>query len=150
MIDVSSKAATDRSAVAQGIVLLSKDTLEAVRRGDTKKGDVRSTAELAGVMAGKKTADLIPLCHPIPLTHIEVQIDYSDEPAGVVITASTRTKARTGVEMEALTAVAVAALTVYDMVKGIDRSARLTDIRLIEKRGGKSGDFVLEEWADGN
>ena len=144
MVDVSDKPVTDRSAVARGAVLMSAATLEVARAGDLKKGDLRAAAELAGVMGGKRTADLIPLCHPIPLTHLEVRVEFRDEPPGVEITASARTTASTGVEMEALTAVCIAALTVYDMVKAHDRTARITDIRLLEKHGGRSGDLVLE------
>jgi cyclic pyranopterin phosphate synthase len=144
MVDVSGKPESDRSAVAKGIVLLSAETLQAARSGDLKKGDLRAAAELAGVMGGKRTAELIPLCHPIPLSHLQVQVEFQDEPPAVTITASARTTANTGVEMEALTAVCVAALTVYDMVKAGDRTARITDIRLVEKHGGRSGDLVLE------
>jgi cyclic pyranopterin phosphate synthase len=144
MVDVTDKPQTERSALARGSVMMSAETLQAARAGDLKKGDLRAAAELAGVMAGKRTAELIPLCHPIPLTHLEVQLEFRDQPPGVVITASVRTTASTGVEMEALTAVSVAALTVYDMIKAQDRAARITDIRLIEKHGGRSGDLVLE------
>jgi cyclic pyranopterin phosphate synthase len=144
MVDISGKPESDRSAVARGLVLLSAETLQAARSGDLKKGDLRAAAELAGVMGGKRTAELIPLCHPIPLSHLQVQVEFQDEPPAVVITASARTTASTGVEMEALTAVCVAALTVYDMVKSGDRAARITDIRLAEKHGGRSGDLILE------
>jgi cyclic pyranopterin phosphate synthase len=123
---------------------MSLETLSAARAGDLKKGDLRATAELAGVMAAKRTAELIPLCHPLPLTQVSVEIEFSEELPGVEITASVRTVARTGVEMEALTAVSVAALTVYDMIKGLDRGAWITDIRLVEKHGGRSGDYVAE------
>jgi cyclic pyranopterin phosphate synthase len=144
MIDVSGKPESERWAVARGVVVMTHEILDIVRSAELKKGDVRSVAEIAGVMGAKRTSDLIPLCHPLPLTHVEVQIDLSEELPGVSITATVRTTARTGVEMEALTAVSVAALTVYDMIKSVDRAARLTDIRLVEKGGGSSGDVVLE------
>lgn len=144
MVDISDKPETDRSAVARGSVSLAAETLAVARSGDLKKGDLRAAAELAGVMGGKRAAELIPLCHPIPLTHLQVEVAFREDPPGIEITASARTTASTGVEMEALTAVAVAALTVYDMVKAHDRNARITDIRLIEKHGGRSGDLVLE------
>ncbi len=144
MIDVSSKPESERWAVARGSVVVATETLEIIKATELKKGDVRSVAEIAGVMAAKRTAELIPLCHPLPLTHVEVQVDLSDALPGVRITATVRTTARTGVEMEALTAVSVAALTVYDMIKSVDRTARITDIRLVEKGGGTSGDVILE------
>ncbi len=144
MVDVGAKSETERRARARGLVLVSEETLAAVRRGDSKKGDIRAVAQLAGIMAAKRTAELIPLCHPLPITHIEVSVRFKDSPAGIEVEATAATKARTGVEMEALTAVSVAALTVYDMVKGLEREARITDIRLIEKHGGRSGDVVLE------
>lgn len=144
MVDVGGKPETERWAVARGHVLLAPSTLSQARAGDLKKGDLRAVAELAGIMAAKRTAHLIPLCHPLPLTQVTVEVAFEDGLPGAVITATVRTNARTGVEMEALTAVSVAALTVYDMVKGIDRQARITDIRLVEKHGGQSGDLVLE------
>jgi cyclic pyranopterin phosphate synthase len=144
MVDVSGKADTQRWAVARGHVLLAPETLRLARAGDLKKGDLRAVAELAGVMAAKRTADLIPLCHPLPLTQVLVEVAFDDGLPGVVVTATARTTGRTGVEMEAMTAVTVAALTVYDMVKGIDRRARITDVRLLEKHGGRSGDLILE------
>lgn len=144
MVDVAGKPETERTAIARAAVLMSRETLTAARAGDLKKGDLRATAELAGVMAAKRTAELIPLCHPIPLTHVDVELEFSDDLPGVQITASVRTVARTGVEMEALTAASVAALTVYDMIKGLERGARISDLRLIEKHGGSSGDYVAE------
>ncbi len=144
MVDVSRKPETDRWAVAKGTVHMSAATLERVRAGDLQKGDVRAAAELAGVMAAKRTFELIPLCHPIPLTLAEVQVELDERLPGAVITATIRSAGRTGVEMEALTAVSVAALTVYDMIKAVERTARITDIRLVEKHGGRSGDVVLE------
>jgi len=146
MVDVGGKHATDRWAVARGHVLMARETLEAARSGDLKKGDLRAAAELAGVMAAKRTFELIPLCHPLALTSVEVQVDFEDSLPGVVVTAVVKTHAQTGVEMEALTAVSIAALTVYDMVKAVDKAARIHDIRLLEKHGGKSGDLVLEAW----
>ena len=144
MVDVSGKPETQRWAVARGHVLLSPETLRLARAGDLKKGDLRAVAELAGVMAAKRTAELIPLCHPLPLTQVQVDLAFDDGLPGVLVTATVRTTGRTGVEMEAMTAVTVAALTVYDMVKGIDRRARITDVRLLEKHGGRSGDLVFE------
>ena len=144
MVDVGEKPGTERWAVAKGTVLLSESTFEIAQRGDLKKGDLRAVAEIAGVMAAKRTHDLIPLCHPLPITHIEVVVEFCENLPGIEITAKVKTKARTGVEMEALTAVSVAALTVYDMVKAVEKSARITVIRLLEKHGGQSGDHVLE------
>ena len=145
MVDVGAKPATERWAVARGVVVMSPDTFEVVRAGNLKKGDIRAVAEIAGVQAAKRTAELIPLCHNIPLSHVDVRVSLDEGIPGVEITATARTVAPTGVEMEALSAVSVAALTVYDMIKAIERSARITDIRLIEKHGGASGDVVLED-----
>lgn len=144
MVDVGDKLATDRWAVAKAEVIFSKSTLQAARQGNLKKGDLITVAELAGLMAAKRTSDLIPLCHPLPLDQIEVRINFADDLPGVVIEAHVRTHARTGAEMEALTAVSVAALTIYDMVKGLERETRITNIRLLEKGGGKSGHYVAE------
>jgi cyclic pyranopterin monophosphate synthase len=143
MVDVSDKPETDRVAVAKGRVLLSPSTVGLLRDGKVPKGDVLAAARIAGIMAAKKTADLIPLCHPLPVTQASVDLAITDE--GVEIEASVSVTGKTGVEMEALTAVAVAALTVYDMVKAVDRSAVITDIRLEKKSGGKSGDFKRVE-----
>lgn len=143
MVDVGDKPVSDRMAVAEGRVVMSQETYEAAFSGDLKKGDLRSVAELAGVMAAKRTADLIPLCHPLPLSHVEVKLEFDDRIPGVTITSRVRTSGQTGVEMEALTAAGVACLTVYDMVKGLDRGCRIADLRLLEKRGGRSGDVVL-------
>lgn len=145
MVDVGAKAASDRWAVARGHVVMSAETLSLVEAGDLKRGDLRAVVETAGLMAAKRTADLIPHCHPLPLSHVKVELNYSSELPGVVIEATARTHAATGVEMEALTAVSVAALTVYDMVKAVEREAQITDIRLIEKHGGTGGDVVLED-----
>jgi cyclic pyranopterin phosphate synthase len=139
MVDVGSKPATERRAVARGLLRVSKETLALVRDGRTPKGDVLATARIAGITAAKRTSDLIPLTHPLPLTHASV--DLSFEPNGIAIQATVATTAQTGVEMEALTAVAVAGLTLYDMLKAIERGARLTDIRLVAKSGGRSGEY---------
>lgn len=142
MVDVGEKADTERRAIARGLLRVSKETLALVRDGKTKKGDVIAAARIAGIMAAKKTSELIPLCHPLPLTHLAVDIEIVDD--GLAIQALAATTGPTGVEMEALTAVAVAGLTLYDMLKAVERGARLTDVRLIEKSGGKSGTFTAE------
>jgi cyclic pyranopterin monophosphate synthase len=142
MVDVSAKSATDRRATARGKILLSKATLDLVREGKTPKGDVLAAARIAGIMAAKRTPDLIPLCHPLPLSHASV--DLVIESDGIAIEATVGTTAPTGVEMEALTAVSVAGLTLYDMLKAVERGARLTDIRLVAKSGGRSGEFRAE------
>jgi cyclic pyranopterin phosphate synthase len=144
MVDVGDKAVTDRFARARGRVLLSPQAFAQAQSGDLKKGDLRAAAELAGVMAAKKTSALIPLCHPLQLSQVDVQLSFDQEQHSVEIEASVRCSGKTGVEMEALTAVSVAALTVYDMVKAVDKQARIDSIRLVEKRGGRSGDVVLE------
>lgn len=145
MVDVSAKEQTARWAVARGFVRMSTDAFKIARDGDLIKGDLRGTAELAGVMAAKKTAELIPLCHPLMLDNIQVRVDWDEGLPGVTIHAEVHTTGRTGVEMEALTAAAVTALTVYDMIKAVDRGAAIESIRLIEKHGGRSGDVVLEK-----
>ncbi len=142
MVDVGDKADTARLAVAAGEVRMRPETLALIRAGALKKGDVLTTAQLAGIMAAKRTAELIPLCHPLALSHIEVNCELSDELPGVVITATVRTTGKTGVEMEALTAVSVAALTIYDMAKAAEKTMQITNVRLLEKRGGRSGDVV--------
>ncbi len=139
MVDTSGKPATARRALASGRVLLSAETVAALRAGRTPKGDPLETARLAGIMAAKRTGELIPLCHPLPLTHIEVRATLED--TGVYLEAEAATNAQTGVEMEALTAVSVAALTVYDMCKAIDKGMIISEIRLERKTGGKSGDY---------
>ena len=144
MVEVGDKDVTDRIGVAEGTVLVAPATLALIRSGDAKKGDVLGTARIAGIMAAKRTHDLIPLCHPLALTSVKVDLALQAEPPAVTVRARVKTSGRTGVEMEALTAVSVACLTVYDMVKAADRTIRITDIRLIEKRGGKSGDFVAD------
>ena len=141
MVDVSAKAETERVAVAGGRITMQKATIEKIMAGDMKKGDVLSVARLAGIMGAKRTPDLIPLCHPLNLTSVAVELSCDPDTSSVAITATTKITGRTGVEMEALTAVAVAALTVYDMCKSIDRGMRIGDIRLLHKSGGKSGTY---------
>ena len=143
MVDVGDKEVTERSAVAEGAVLMEAETLRLIEGAQLKKGDVLTTAQLAGVMAAKRTHELIPLCHPLALSHIDVELTPQSEPPRVEIRAVVRCRGRTGVEMEALTAVSVAALTVYDMAKAVDRGMRITDVRLREKRGGRSGEVRL-------
>jgi cyclic pyranopterin phosphate synthase len=145
MVDVGGKATTERWAKARAVVSFSGKTLARVKAGDLPKGDLRAVAELAGVMAAKRTPELIPLCHPLLLTQVEVELTLQDEPPSAVLTSTVRTTGPTGVEMEALTAAAVAALTVYDMIKGIERGARVSEVRLLEKHGGRSGDVVLTD-----
>jgi cyclic pyranopterin phosphate synthase len=137
MVDVSAKPATARTAVAEGRIAINADALSAVRSGATAKGDILATARIAGIMAAKKTAELIPLCHPLPLA--AVAIDIAIEPEGIRVTATASTAAQTGVEMEAMTAVSVALLTLYDMVKAIDKRCIIGGVRLLAKDGGKSG-----------
>jgi cyclic pyranopterin phosphate synthase len=145
MVDVGQKPDTERVAVAGGEVVMQADTLRLIREGAIKKGDVLMVARLAGIMAAKRTAELIPLCHPLPLTHIDVALTLDEAASRVVIQASARTVGKTGVEMEALTAVSVAALTLYDMAKAVDRGMHIQNIRLLEKHGGKSGDYIAPE-----
>jgi cyclic pyranopterin monophosphate synthase len=135
MVDVGGKDVTDRRAVARAAVRMSAATLDAVRRGDAPKGDVIGTARIAGIQAAKRTSDLVPLCHPLPLSFVDVSADVSED--AVVLTAEARTSAQTGVEMEAMTAAAVAALTVYDMVKGLERGVTIESVELLEKSGGR-------------
>ncbi len=144
MVDVGGKPDTERVAIAGGEVLLKQETVALIRQGLMKKGDVLAVAKIAGIMGAKKTSELIPLCHPIALTQVEVDLRLDDELPGVVIRATARTVGKTGVEMEALTAVSVAALTVYDMVKAVERTAKIQMVRLIEKHGGRSGDVYAE------
>lgn len=140
MVDVSAKAVTTREAVAEGFVRMSAATLGLALSGDAKKGDVRATAEIAGIMAAKKTSDLIPLCHPLALSKVEVRVEPGE--GGLAVTARVKTTGQTGVEMEALTAVSVACLTVYDMLKAADKAMIIENVRLLTKTGGKSGDWV--------
>jgi cyclic pyranopterin phosphate synthase len=144
MVDVSAKDTTARVAVAKGSVLMRPETLRMIMQGGVKKGDVLSVAQLAGIMGAKKTPDLIPLCHPLALDSVGVELVCDPERNAVDIAATCKITGRTGVEMEALTAVAVAALTVYDMCKAADRGMRIVNIRLVRKEGGKSGTFVAE------
>jgi cyclic pyranopterin phosphate synthase len=144
MVDVTGKAVTERIAVASGRVLMRAETLALIERREMVKGDVLSIAQLAGIMAAKRAAELIPLCHPLPLSSVRVELACRPEPAAVEITATCRSVGRTGVEMEALCAVSVAALTVYDMCKAVDRAMRITDVRLRHKSGGKSGTFTAD------
>lgn len=145
MVDVSDKDITDRTATARGTVLMAPETLKLIIDGTVKKGDVISVARLAGIMAAKRTSDLIPLCHPLALNKVDVDLTCDVDRNAVDIEATCRVSGRTGVEMEALTAVSTAALTVYDMCKAVDRSMQLTDIRLVHKAGGKSGEFQAGE-----
>ena len=140
MVDVSDKAVTAREALAEGFVRMDAATLALALSGDAKKGDVRATAEIAGIMAAKKTSDLIPLCHPLALSKVEVRVEPGD--GGLAVTARVRTTGQTGVEMEALTAVSVACLTVYDMLKAADKAMTIENVRLLTKTGGKSGDWA--------
>ncbi|MBU6366868.1 MAG: cyclic pyranopterin monophosphate synthase MoaC [Gemmatimonadetes bacterium] len=141
MVDVSDKAVTVRHAVARGAIRMRAETLQAIRQNTLAKGDVLPVARLAGVLAAKRTSDLIPLCHPLPLSGIDVVVTFDDSLPGVVVEGSVTTAAQTGVEMEALTAVSVALLTVYDMAKAVDRTMEITGITLREKRGGRSGSW---------
>jgi len=144
MVDVGDKAETSRMAIAEGCVVMQMQTLAIVRDGDAKKGDVLGTARLAGIMAAKKTHELIPLCHPLLISKVTVDLELDEALPGVRVRAEVRMKGQTGVEMEALTAVSVACLTVYDMVKAADRAMRIEGIRLVHKSGGKSGTFEAE------
>lgn len=141
MVDVSEKAVTSRTAVAEGAVIMAPETLALITEGRAKKGDVLGVARLAGIMGAKRTADLIPLCHPLPVTKVTLDLVPDAGLPGVRITATVRTTGQTGVEMEALTAVTVAALTVYDMLKAAEKAMRITDVRLVMKEGGKSGRY---------
>jgi cyclic pyranopterin monophosphate synthase len=141
MVDVSGKPATERVAIAEGRVIMQPKTLELVRQGDAKKGDVLGTARIAGIQAAKRTHELIPLCHPLPIAQVEVELIPNADLPGIVVRARVRVAGKTGVEMEALTAVSVACLTIYDMVKAVERGMRIEGIRLIEKRGGRSGRY---------
>jgi len=145
MVDVSDKPTTERVAVAEGCVIMQPKTLAIVRTGDAKKGDVLGTARLAGIMAAKRTHELIPLCHPLPIAKVEVDVVPDVKLPGIKVTARVKVAGQTGVEMEALTAVSVACLTIYDMVKAVDRGMRIEGIRLIEKRGGRSGHYRVAE-----
>jgi cyclic pyranopterin phosphate synthase len=144
MVDVGSKDVTERVASAGCEIHMQQSTLDLIRSGGFDKGDVLGVARLAGVMAGKKTSDLIPLCHPLALNQITIDFGDVETGIGLTVTSTARTSGKTGVEMEALTAASLAALTIYDMCKAVDRAMRITDIRLLSKSGGKSGDYVAE------
>ena len=144
MVDVSQKPATERIALAEGKVVMRPETLELVLAGDAKKGDVLGTARIAGIQAAKRTHELIPLCHPLPITKIEVAIEPDQKLPGLVVRATVKVTGQTGVEMEALTAVSIACLTIYDMVKAAERGVRIEGIRLLEKSGGASGSWRAE------
>ena len=145
MVDVGDKPVTDREAVARGFLTVQPETMRLIQEGLMKKGDVLGVARLAGIMGAKRTSDLIPLCHPLPLNRVNVDLDLDATQNRINITAAASTSAKTGVEMEALTAVSVAALTIYDMCKAVDRGITIGGIRLVSKRGGQSGDISLEE-----
>jgi cyclic pyranopterin phosphate synthase len=144
MVDISDKSDTERVAIAKGAVVMRPATLALIEAGSMKKGDVLATAQVAGVMAAKRTAELIPLCHPLPLNQVAIDFQFDQDLPGIEITATVKTFGKTGVEMEALTAVSVAALTVYDMAKSAEKTMRIENIRLVEKRGGRSGDVTNE------
>jgi len=141
MVDVGAKEESERRAVAEAVVRMAPETLRAIERGDAPKGDVLATARLAGIQAAKRTAELIPLCHPLPLTKAAVTIELDDDLPGFRVVSQVRTRAPTGVEMEALTAVSVACLTIYDMIKAVERGVHIEGIHLVEKMGGKSGHY---------
>ena len=145
MVDVSAKETTERVATAEGRVTMSKATLDVVLAGNAKKGDVLGAARIAGIMAAKRTHELIPLCHPLPVSQVAVDIVPGRKAPGLHVTATVKVSGQTGVEMEALTAVSIACLTIYDMVKAVERGMRIEGIRLIEKRGGKSGHYRIKE-----
>ena len=145
MVDVGDKDVTSREAVARGHVSIQPETLRLIKEGLMKKGDVLTIAQLAGIMGAKKTSELIPLCHPLPLDRVDVDLELDEEKGRINITAAAKTTARTGVEMEALTAVSVAALTLYDMCKSVDRGMRIETVRLVKKSGGRSGDINLDD-----
>lgn len=145
MVDIGAKPDSERTATAGGRVLMKPTTARLIRDGNIKKGDVLTVARIAGIMAAKRTAELIPLCHPIPISEIALELTIDEAKSAVEIVATVKTNGKTGVEMEALTAVTAAALTIYDMAKAVDREMRLSDIRLLEKRGGLHGDYVAAE-----
>ncbi len=144
MVDVGGKPDTERIAIARGEVHMKKETFDLIRAGQIKKGDVLTVAQIAGITGSKRTSELIPLCHPLPLTKIDVDLALDETLPGIVITATAKTIGKTGVEMEALTAVSITALTVYDMAKAAEKTMRIQNIRLVEKHGGQSGDVVNE------
>ena len=142
MVDITGKPVTERMAKAKGIIRMQRETLETIRSGSAKKGDVIAVARIAGIMAAKRTAELIPLCHPIPLTDVDLTIDLDDDLPGARVTSTAKTAAQTGVEMEAIVAASVTLLTMFDMVKGLDRTLEIGEITVTEKLGGKSGHWV--------
>ena len=144
MVNVGHKPDSERTAVARGEIHLQPSTIDLIGAGSMKKGDVFAVARIAGIMAAKRTSELIPLCHSIPLHQVDVQLSIDDSLPGIQIEATTRTTGKTGVEMEALTAVSVAALTIYDMVKAVEKTGRIQNVRLVEKHGGTSGDVINE------
>ncbi|WP_019171159.1 cyclic pyranopterin monophosphate synthase MoaC [Pseudaminobacter salicylatoxidans] len=144
MVDVGEKAETQRTAIAEGAVIMQPQTLNLIREGNARKGDVLGTARIAGIMAAKRTHELIPLCHPLLLTKVTVDIEPDESLPGLRVTALARVTGKTGVEMEALTAASVACLTIYDMAKAVDRGMTISGVRLVEKTGGKSGDYKAE------
>jgi len=148
MVDVGAKAETEREAIAAGRVLMQPATLALLRAGNLPKGDVLGTARVAGIMAAKRASELIPLCHPLLLTKVSMEFEFDEDASAVEVTATVRCRGQTGVEMEALTAVSVAALTIYDMAKAVERGMVISDIRLLEKRGGKSGVWERETQSD--
>jgi cyclic pyranopterin phosphate synthase len=145
MVDVSQKQASDRTAIAEGRVVMSPETFQVVLTGQAKKGDVLGVARLAGIMAAKRTSDLIPLCHPLPLAKVAIDLEADARTHSILVVATAKVSGQTGVEMEALTAVSVACLTVYDMVKAVDKGMRIEGIRLLEKTGGKSGTYKADK-----
>jgi cyclic pyranopterin phosphate synthase len=145
MVDVAAKASTHRIALAQGRILMQPATLEIILQGNAKKGDVLGIARVAGIMAAKKTSDLIPLCHPLALTRVALEFLADEDSSSISCTAAVETVGQTGVEMEALTAVQIALLTIYDMCKAVDRGMTITDVKLLEKHGGKSGTYIAEK-----
>lgn len=147
MVDVSDKAVTSRTAIAEGFVTMKPETLALIETGAAKKGDVLATARIAGIMAAKRTHDLIPLCHPLAITKVTIDFQAKHDPHGVHVTAEVRVAGQTGVEMEALTAVSVASLTIYDMLKAVDKGMSFEGIRLVEKSGGRSGTWRLDAGA---
>jgi cyclic pyranopterin phosphate synthase len=149
MVDVSAKPATERIAVAEGVVVMTKATLALIESGNAKKGDVLGTARIAGIMAAKRTSDLIPLCHPLALSKVTLDIETDKKIPGCRVQASVKVSGPTGVEMEALTAVSVACLTIYDMIKAVERGVRIEGIHLVEKKGGKSGHYLVTDAQSG-
>ncbi len=144
MVDVAHKPDTERIAIARGEIHMKKETLDLIKAGQLKKGDVLTVAKIAGISASKRTSDLIPLCHPLPISKIDLDFEFDDSLTGIIITSTVKVTGKTGVEMEALTAVSVAALTIYDMAKAAEKTMKIQNIRLIEKHGGVSGDIVNE------